>query len=129
MSEKSLTCCDILNQHIIITVGGSLIPLFHYLCTLYIFRAFSSEIPQRQVVVTTQKSHCSCLQIRSPTPAYSARCCTRSPNPDELFRDYKKCISLIQGAGRAEVGFFFLRGGQLSRVQWLGGHTGQRRVP
>lgn len=55
VSEKSLTCCDILNQHIFITVGGSLIPLFYYLYTLYIFRAFSSEIPQRQVVVTTQK--------------------------------------------------------------------------
>lgn len=61
--KKSVTCCDILNQHIVITVGGSWFPLFYYLYTLYIFRAFSSEIPQRQA---TQKSHCSCLQISNP---------------------------------------------------------------
>lgn len=103
MSEKSLTCCDIRNQHIFITVGGSLIPLFYYLYTLYIFRAFSSEIPQRQVVVITQKSHCSCLQIRFSNP--------RSiqldvfPLPEHWWtRDYKKRISLIQRRGIEQRG-------------------------
>lgn len=132
VSEKSLTCCDILNQHIVITVGGSLIPLFYYLYTLYIFRAFSSETPQRQVVVTTQKSHSSCLQIWSPTHGGFSWMFPLLPKHRWTSRDYKKCISLIQKPRWSREGWgwvFFPGGGQFSRVQWLGGRTGQRRVP
>lgn len=102
--------------HFFITVGGSLIPLFYYLYTLYIFRAFSSEIPQRQVAVTTRKSHCSCL----PTPEYSAQCFPLPETQINFLRIIRKVFVWYLGrAGRAEVGF--LRGGQFSRVQWAHG--------
>lgn len=101
-----------------ITVGGSLIPLFYYLYTLYIFRAFSSEIPQRQVVVTTQKSHCSCLQIRFPTPRVFSWMFSPLPKHRWTFRDYKKCISLILETGVEQgglrLGFF---SGEVSLVE------------
>lgn len=107
---------------------NSLVLLFIYI--IYFQSIFQVKLLKRQVVVTTQKSHCSCLQIRSPTPA-GVFSWMSSPLPKHrwTFRDYKKCISLIQGAGSAEVGFFI--SGEVSLVESNGlvGTMGQRRVP
>lgn len=112
-----------------ITVRGSLIPLFYYLYTLHIFRAFSSEIPWRGVVGKTQKSHCSCLQMRFPTPGEIGALFPAPQNTDELVEIIRNIFVCYCVRGVLAELRFFSRGASLVESNGLVGNLGQRRVP
>jgi len=96
-----------------ITVRGSLIPLFYYLYTLYIFRAFSCEIPQRGVVVKTQPLFLSSDEVSAP---YLLLLKHRS-----TFRDYKKHICSLLWWSRESQGGGFSGGASLVESNGLMG--------
>lgn len=52
-----------------------------------------------------------------------------SPNTDGHFSEILNIFASYRAGRWGLRWFFFFRGGQFSRVQWLGGHAGQRRVP
>lgn len=99
-------CCDILKQHIVITVGGSLIPLFYYLYTQYSFRAFFKwDSSKTSCDVNSEKQLFLSSNKIFPTPEDSAWCFLL-PKHRWIFREYKR-ISLIQRPWWIEVFFCF----------------------
>lgn len=151
-------CCDTLQQHSVITEGGSWISLvLFFFFTIYIhyifFRAFFKWNSSRDKQLRKKKSHCSGLgwdlqpplltnTPPSPSAVFSPGGCPAPPiNTDRgLQRRWEMRKELdIRSSKRPRSGFSFEaeegRGGEGSgwgwgsTVQWLGGQTGSAKGP